>query len=34
LPKPRASHHALEDCRRQIDLLQQTLKHLRVAGLK
>ena len=33
-PKPRASHHALEDCRRQIDLLQQTLKHLRVAGLK
>ena len=34
LPKPRASHHALEDCRRQIDLLQQTLKHLKVAGLK
>ena len=34
LPKPRASHHALEDCRRQIDLLQQTLKHLKVVGLK
>ena len=34
LPKPRASHHALEDCRRQIDLLQQTIKHLKVSGLK
>ena len=34
LPKPRASHHALEDCRRQIDLLQNTMKHLKVSGLK
>lgn len=33
LPKPPTSHHALEDCRRQIDLLQQTLKHLRVQEL-
>jgi hypothetical protein len=34
LPKPRASHHALEDCKRQIDLLQQTLQHLGVTKLK
>ncbi len=32
LPKPRASHHALEDCRRQIDLLQQTIKQSRSKG--
>lgn len=25
-----ASHHALDDCRRQIDLLQQTLRHLNI----
>ena len=30
LPKPPTSHHALEDCRRQIDLLQATLLHLNV----
>jgi hypothetical protein len=34
LPKPKASHHALEDCKRQIDLLQQTLQHLGVTKLK
>jgi len=33
LPKPSTSHHALEDCRRQIDLLQQTLKYLKVKEL-
>ena len=33
LPKPLTSHHALEDCRRQIGLLQQTLKHLNVKAL-
>ena len=30
LGKPPASHHALEDCRRQIDLLQQSLTALGV----
>ena len=33
LPKPPTSHHALEDCRRQIDLLQLTLQHLNVKAL-
>ena len=33
LPKPPTSHHALEDCRRQIKLLQITLKHLNVKEL-
>lgn len=33
-PKPPTSHHALEDCRRQIDMLQATLKHLNVKVLK
>ena len=33
-PKPPTSHHALEDCRRQIDMLQATLKHLNVKTLK
>jgi hypothetical protein len=33
LPKPPTSHHALEDCRRQIELLQNTLKHLNVKEL-
>jgi hypothetical protein len=33
LPKPPTSHHALEDCRRQIDLLQKTLKHLNIKEL-
>jgi len=33
LPKPPTSHHALEDCRRQIDLLQATFKHLEVKEL-
>jgi hypothetical protein len=34
LPKPPTSHHALEDCRRQIDMLQATLKHLNVKEIK
>ena len=33
LPKPVTSHHALEDCRRQIDMLQATLKHLNIYKL-
>jgi hypothetical protein len=33
LPKPATSHHALEDCRRQIDLLQNTLKHFNIQAL-
>lgn len=32
-PKPPTTHHALEDCRRQIDLVQATLKHLNVKEL-
>ena len=34
LPKPSTSHHALEDCKRQIDMLQQTLQHLNITELK
>ena len=34
LPKPPTSHHALQDCRRQIDMLQATLKHLNVKELR
>ena len=34
LPRPPTSHHALEDCRRQIDMLQATLKQLNVKALK
>jgi len=33
LPKPSTSHHALQDCRRQIDLLQATLEHLNIESL-
>ena len=33
-PIPPTSHHALEDCRRQIGMLQQTLAHLNVTVLK
>ena len=33
-PKPPTSHHALEDCRRQIDMLQATLKHLNVKEIR
>ena len=33
LPRPVTSHHALEDCRRQIDMLQATLKHLDIKEL-
>lgn len=31
---PSTSHHALEDCRRQIGMLQNTLRHLGVTALK
>jgi hypothetical protein len=34
LSVPPTSHHALEDCRRQIDMLQATLKHLNVKALR
>lgn len=33
LPKPPTSHHALEDCCRQIELLQHTLRHLGITEL-
>lgn len=33
-PIPPTSHHALEDCRRQIGMLQRTLAHLNVKELK
>jgi len=33
-PIPPTSHHALEDCRRQIGMLQNTLKYLNVTELK
>ena len=33
-PVPPTSHHALEDCRRQIDRLQATLKHLNIKAIK
>jgi len=34
LPVPPTTHHALEDCRRQIGMLQQTLQHLNIKALK
>jgi hypothetical protein len=33
-PVPPTSHHALEDTRKQINVLQQTLKHLEVKELR
>lgn len=33
LSRPATSHHALEDCRRQLDMLQATLKHLHIREL-
>lgn len=33
-PIPPTTHHALEDCRRQIGMLQNTLRHLNVTQLK
>lgn len=33
LSKPTTSHHALEDCRRQINLLQETLQHFNITQL-
>lgn len=34
LPKPPTTHHALEDCRRQIKMLQESLKVLNIKVLK
>ena len=33
-PKPATSHHALEDCKRQIIMLQQTFKHLGIEAMR
>lgn len=33
-PKPPTSHHALEDCKRQIDMLQATFKHFNITSIK
>lgn len=33
-PKPPTTHHALEDVRKQIDLLQKTLNHLGVTDIR
>jgi hypothetical protein len=33
-PKPPTSHHALEDCKRQIDILQSTLAHLNITKMR
>ena len=33
-PVPPTSHHALEDTRKQINILQQTFKHLNIKGMK
>jgi exodeoxyribonuclease VIII len=33
LQKPATSHHALEDCRRQIKLLQETLDYFKIKAL-
>jgi hypothetical protein len=33
-PKPPTSHHALEDCKRQIDMLQETFKHFNIKSIK
>jgi hypothetical protein len=33
-PVPPTSHHALEDTRKQIDILQQTLKHLNIKAIR
>jgi hypothetical protein len=34
VPKPPITHHALEDCRRQITMLQQTLRHLNIREIR
>jgi len=34
LPKPPTEHHALHDCRRQIDMLQATFKHLGITAIR
>jgi hypothetical protein len=33
-PRPPTSHHALEDCKRQIDMLQATFRHLNIKEIK
>jgi len=34
LPIPPTSHHALEDCKRQIVMLQETLKHFKIKEIR
>lgn len=34
LPKPPTSHHALEDCRRQISMVQDTLQYFKIKELR
>lgn len=34
VPKPETTHHALEDCRRQITMLQATLRHLGIREMR
>ena len=34
LPKPPTEHHALQDCRRQIDMLQATFKHFNIKEMR
>jgi len=33
-PKPPVEHHALQDCKRQIIMLQQTFKHLGIKSIR
>lgn len=33
-PRPPTSHHALQDCKRQIDMLQATFRHLGIKAIK
>ena len=33
-PKPPVEHHALQDCRRQIEMLQKTLNHLGISEIR
>lgn len=33
LPKPLATHNSLEDCKRQIHMVQETLKYLKISAL-
>lgn len=33
-PRPPTEHHALQDCKRQIDMLQATFEHLGITAIK